>query len=212
MQRPIWFARRRHFPDNLSAESTRVACPAAQQPSLLPATHFLSRRHWSKLSTGLREAGVAGRLIAASRPKLHVQQHSPSKRRCQVSVWVAICKSLANAPQAHARCFAWVEYSLAFCGSWSLDVITRHRCRTTVWNPIIEVPCPQTTWQVVLMASEFRHHGSLGARIHQFSDHQPFNAQIDNRAQGRSWRVRKCFRALQAGHHLYWLIELPVIA
>lgn len=52
MQRVIWFARRRHFPDNLSAESARVACSAAARTSRLPATHFLSRRGWSKLWRG----------------------------------------------------------------------------------------------------------------------------------------------------------------
>lgn len=68
MQRSIWFAHKRHFRDNLSAESARVACPSCTTSQPTPATHFLSRREWSKLSSGLREAGVACLSIAASRP------------------------------------------------------------------------------------------------------------------------------------------------
>ena len=88
MQRSIWFARTRHFPDNLSAESARVACPSCKTSQPIPASHFPARRGWSKLSRGLREAGVACLSIAASRPKLHVQQHSPLNRRI-ARCWVA---------------------------------------------------------------------------------------------------------------------------
>jgi hypothetical protein len=95
MQRSIWFARKRHFPDNRSAESARVACPSCKTSQPIPASHFPARRGWSKLSRGLREAGVACLSIAASRPKLHVQQHSPLNRQ------MARCCLGRRRPRAH---------------------------------------------------------------------------------------------------------------
>jgi hypothetical protein len=86
MQRSIWFARRRQFRDNLSAESARVACSCSSTSQPTPASHFLASHGWPELSTRRREAGVACLSIAASRPKLHVQEHSPLNGRCQVAV------------------------------------------------------------------------------------------------------------------------------
>ena len=134
MQRSIWFARRRHFRDNLSAKSACVACSCSSTSQPTPASHFLASHGWPELSTRRREAGIACLSIAASRPKLHVQEHSPLNGRCQVAVGLQFGRSFLrrDEPRAHARRFGLVDRSLAKCGPWFGGAIRRHRFRTKV--------------------------------------------------------------------------------